>query len=108
MYTLIRNIFDEINVPDKGILNRTVHNDGSVKIILFGFAAGQELRAHTAPMPATIQVLKGEAGITLGSESVEAGEGCVIHMQPNLTHAVVARTPLLMLLSLVKGARVEP
>ena len=107
MYTLITSIFDEINVPDKGILSHTVHNDGSVKIILFGFATGQELTAHTAPMPATIQILKGEADVILGSDSIEAREGCVIHMQPNLAHAVVARTPLLMLLTLVKAARVD-
>src|SRR5262245_37743502 len=107
MYTLIPSILEEISVPDKGILSQTVHNDSSVKIILFGFASGQELTAHTAPMPATIQVLKGEANVTLGDDSVVAGEGCVIHMQPNLVHGIVARTPLLMLLTLVKAARFD-
>ena len=105
MYTSIPNIFKEIDVPDKGILSHTVHNDTSVKIILFGFAPGQELTAHTAPMPATIQVLRGEAAVTLGADSIEAGEGCIIHMQANLAHGIVAKTPLLMLLTLIKAAR---
>jgi quercetin dioxygenase-like cupin family protein len=107
-YTLVRSILDEISVPDKGILSHTIHNDESVKIILFGFAPGQELTAHTAPMPATIQIVQGEAGVTLGDHSLEVGAGCVIHMQPNLTHGIVAKTPLLMLLTLVKAARSEP
>jgi quercetin dioxygenase-like cupin family protein len=104
-YTLIPNILDEVTVPEKGILSHTIHNDTGVKIILFGFATGQELTAHTAPMPATIQVLRGEADVTLGDDSVVVREGCVIHMQPNLNHGIVARTPLLMLLTLIKAGR---
>jgi quercetin dioxygenase-like cupin family protein len=107
MYTLIPTILDEIGLPEKGILSHTIHNDESVKIILFGFAPGQELTAHTAPMPATIQVVRGEAEITLGSDSIEAEAGCVIQMQPNLPHGIVAKTPLLMLLTLVKAARTD-
>jgi quercetin dioxygenase-like cupin family protein len=42
------------------ILSHTLYNDEQAKIIVFGFAAGEELTAHTAPMPATIQILSGE------------------------------------------------
>ena len=97
----------EIEVPEKGILSHTLFNDDSVKLILFGFAPGQELTAHTAPMPATIQVLRGEAEITLGDERVHAQSGCLIHMQPQLVHGIVAKSPLLMLLTLVKAGRVD-
>ena len=107
MYTLIPNILDEIHVPENGILSHTVHNDETVKIILFGFSSGQELTAHTAPMPATIQVLRGEAEVTLGDDLIQAAEGCVIHMQPYLVHGIVAKTPLLMLLTLFKAARAD-
>jgi quercetin dioxygenase-like cupin family protein len=105
MYTLIPSILNEIEVPEKGILSHTVYNDAAVKIILFGFAAGQELTAHTAPMPATIQIICGEAELTLGGDSVTGRDGCVIHMQPNLSHGILAKTPLVMLLTLVKAAR---
>jgi Uncharacterized conserved protein, contains double-stranded beta-helix domain len=104
-YTVIPSVFDEIAVPEKGILSRTIHSDGNVKIILFAFAPGQELTAHTAPMPATIQILQGDAEVTLGTESRSVSAGCLIHMQPNLTHGIIARTPLLMLLTLVKAAK---
>ena len=105
LYSLIPNILDEINIPDKGILSHTIHNDGSAKIILFGFAPGQELTAHAAPMPATIHILQGEGEVTLDGNSVPAAEGCLIHMQANLTHGIVAKTTLLMLLTLIKAAR---
>jgi quercetin dioxygenase-like cupin family protein len=106
-YHITTNLFEEIQVPEKGILSHTLYNDDSVKLILFGFSPGQELTAHTAPMPATIQILRGDAQITLGEDSMETSPGCLIHMQPNLTHGIVAKTPVLMLLTLVKAGRVD-
>jgi quercetin dioxygenase-like cupin family protein len=107
-FNLTANLLEEIQIPEKGILSHTLYNDDSVKLILFGFSPGQELTAHTAPMPATIQILSGNAHVTLGEESMETSAGCLIHMQPNLTHGIVARTPVLMLLTLVKAGRVDP
>ena len=104
-YTLIPNLARETKIPEKGILSHTLYNDENLKIILFGFAPGQELTAHTAPMPATIMFLEGQASVTLGSETKEIPEGALIHMPPKLTHAIVANSPLRMLLYLHKSAR---
>ena len=104
-YFLSPDVRSEIEVPEKGILSRTLFNDAHTKIILFGFAPGQELTAHTAPMPATIQILSGEGTLTLGADTCQASPGCLIHMQPQLIHGVVARTSLEMLLTLHKAAR---
>jgi quercetin dioxygenase-like cupin family protein len=104
-YAFIPDLLNEIRVPDKGILSHTLHNDDAVKIVLFGFAPGQELTAHTAPMPATIQFLQGEADLTLGDARHVVNAGALIHMQPQLTHGIVAKSPVLMLLYLHKAAR---
>jgi quercetin dioxygenase-like cupin family protein len=104
-YLLIANITKEIQLPEKGILSHTLFNDDNMKVILFGFAPGNELTAHTAPMPATLHFLQGEATVTLGSDSHEVGAGALIHMQPQLTHGIVAKTPVMMLLFLIKAAR---
>ena len=104
-YSCTKNILNEIEIPQKGILSHTLHNDDQAKIILFGFAAGEELTAHTAPMPATIQILSGEVTLTLGSDRCEAGPGFLTHMEPSLTHGVAAKTPALILLTLLKAAR---
>src|SRR5690242_3375186 len=101
-YALTPSIFSEIEIPQKGILSHTLYNDDQVKLILFGFAPGQELTAHTAPMPATMCFLEGEAKVTLGSEAMDVKPGALIHMQPNLAHGIVAQTPVRMLLTLVK------
>ena len=107
IYTLVTDLGGEIAIPDKGIHSHTVHNDDNVKVVLFGFAPGQELTAHTAPMPAIIHILEGEALLTLVPDHVEVKAGALIHMTPELTHGIVAKTPLRMLLTLVKAARNE-
>ena len=107
-YSFTQNILSEIQVPAKGILSHTLYNDEQVKIILFGFAAGEELTAHTAPMPAIIQILNGEVTLILGPDSREAAPGGLAYMAPQLTHGIVAKTPALVLLTLLKAARQDP
>ena len=106
-YSLTPDIFSEVDIPKKGIISHTVYNDDQVKLILFGFAPGQELTAHTAPMPATMCFLEGDAKVTRGADTTDVKPGALIHMQPNRTHAIVAQTPVRMLLTLVKAARVD-
>jgi quercetin dioxygenase-like cupin family protein len=104
-YSFTQSILSEIQVPQKGILSHTLYNDEQAKIVLFGFAAGEELTSHTAPMPATIQILSGEVTLILGPDICEAGPGCLVHMAPQLTHGIVAKTPATVLLTLLKAAR---
>lgn len=95
-------ILDEVQIPEQGILSRTLHNDDYLKLVIFGFSAGHELSAHTAPMPATIQILQGRAQVTLGEETRVLEADSFIYLPPQLKHAIVAETPLVMLLSLWK------
>ena len=90
--------------PPDSIVSRTLHTDDDVKAVLFGFAQGQELSEHTASMPATIIILDGEADITLGDDHVDGRPGTWIHMPPNLPHSIVAKSPLAMLLLMVRSA----
>jgi len=95
----------EVQIPENGILSRTLYNDDHVKVLVFGFAKGQELSAHTAPMAASLYFVSGEAKLTLGEEITEAGPGTFVHMSPQLTHGIVAKTPVIMMLQMYKEAR---
>jgi quercetin dioxygenase-like cupin family protein len=83
--------------PDS-IVSRTFYQDDQVKAILFGFAPGQELSEHTAAVPAAIQIVQGEATVTLGSDTYEAGPGAWAHMDARLPHSITAKTTVIMLL----------
>ena len=55
-------------------------------------------------MPAVLHFLQGEAKLTLGDDTVEAKPGTWVHMAKGLRHSIQPRTPLVMLLLLVKEA----
>ncbi len=88
------------DVPENGILSRTLFEDDHQRIMVFAFDTGQQLSEHTASVPATIQILRGEAQVTLGGDTFSAGPGSLFYMQPELKHAIVARSPLVMLLTM--------
>jgi quercetin dioxygenase-like cupin family protein len=92
----------EVQVPPDGILSRTLHNDDRLRVVLFAFSAGQELSAHTAPMAAMIYFVRGEAKLTLGDQTMEAKAGSFAWMPPKLTHGIVATSPIVMLLMMLK------
>lgn len=102
-YTFIGNLVRELTIPENGILSQTLQNDEKSKIIAFGFAAGQELSAHTAPMPAILYFVEGEARLRLGDHEMEATAGSLVHMPPQLEHGILAKSPLVMLLIMLKN-----
>jgi quercetin dioxygenase-like cupin family protein len=102
-YTLIDDLEALIpQVAEDTIISRTFLDGEDVKGILFGFAAGQELSEHTASRPAILHFLSGEAELTLGSDTSVAKPGTWVHMPANLSHSIVARTPVVMVLLLVR------
>ncbi len=102
-FVYFSNLTDLVpEIPPNSILSRTLHADDDVKVVLFGFDAGQELSEHTASQPASLLVLQGEADLTLGGERRNAGPGTWVHMPPHLPHSVHARTSLVLLLLLLR------
>jgi quercetin dioxygenase-like cupin family protein len=104
-YTLFGDLAAEAEIPENGILSRTLYNDDHLKVLVFGFAPGQELSAHTAPMAASLYFVRGEARLTLGEETTEAKPGTFVFMPPQLTHGILARTPVVMMLQMYKQNR---
>jgi quercetin dioxygenase-like cupin family protein len=102
-YKFLASLADDISLPEKGILSNILHKDEYVNITTFGFAAGQELSAHSAPTPAVLYFLEGEAEVRLGDDTVSARAGSFVYMPPLLTHGIRAKSPVKMLLIQVKA-----
>ena len=102
-YTFLANLQMELAPPEDGILSRILRKDEKVNITLFGFSSGQELSAHSAPTPAILYFLDGEAEVQLGEDKVNAGPGSFVYMPPMLTHAISAKSPIRMLLIQIKA-----
>jgi quercetin dioxygenase-like cupin family protein len=101
-YTHFSDLAKEIQPPDKGILSRTLHNDDRLKAVIFGFGRGEELSEHTASIPAILHFLQGEAKLTLGDDMLDAKPGTWVHMPTGMRHSIQAKTPVVMLLLLLK------
>ncbi len=70
---------------------------------LFAFDAGEGISTHAAPGDAMVYVLDGEAQITIGGAAHTVPAGSAIIMPAGIPHAVQARTPFKMLLTVVKS-----
>jgi quercetin dioxygenase-like cupin family protein len=102
---MIENLLKAVEIPNNGTLSRTIYRDDNVKIVLFGFSGGQELSQHTASVPAIIEILQGDARVTLDVEEKELSAGSWVYMEAKLPHAVYARTDVVMLLTMLTGAQ---
>lgn len=102
-YTFLADLHKEIMPPEDGILSRILRKDEKVNVTLFGFSAGQELSSHSAPTPAILCFLDGEADVQLGEDKVNAGPGSFVYMPPMLTHGISAKSPVTMLLIQIKS-----
>ena len=102
-YTHIVDLAKEATPPQQGILSHTVFENDSVKAVVFGFGQGDEMSEHTASKPAILHFLQGEVDLTLGDDTFAVQAGSWIHMAAGLPHTVLAKTPAIMLLLLLKS-----
>lgn len=98
----IRQLADELQPPESGKQSIVLADDANAKVVLFAFAAGDGLAEHVAPLPAIIQIIKGEASLTVGEEAVVGKPGTWIQMAPKSPHSIKAQTPVVMSLTLLK------
>ena len=89
-------------VPADAILSRTYYKDDRLSAMVFSFAPGQELSEHTSAFPAVLHFLSGRARLTLGDETTTVEAGAWVHMTSRLPHSVVAETPVVMLLLMLR------
>lgn len=92
----------ETKYAANGIVSRTILRTPNSRVVLFGFADGQELTEHTSTQHAVIQILSGECELSLAGKPHTVKAGDLIYMPPNLPHAVKASRQFSMLLTLSK------
>ena len=92
----------ETQFASNGIVSRTLLRTENMRVVLFGFSAGQELTEHTSTQHALVQVLSGECEFSLGDTWHPLKAGALLYMPPNLRHGIKATTQFSMLLTLSK------
>jgi quercetin dioxygenase-like cupin family protein len=100
---VFESLLKGVEIPNDGTLSRTLQRDDHVEVELLAFAGGQEIPEHTAEVPAVLQILQGDARVTLDGEVRELSAGAWIYMEARLPHAVYAKSPLVILLTMLTG-----
>ncbi len=90
--------YQEASIVSRVLVGRETGN-----VTLFAFDEGQELREHTAPFDAFVQVLEGNAEITISGKLFQLGAGDVILMPANRPHALRAVSRFKMLLTMIRS-----
>jgi len=84
------------------IVSREIARTKGGTVTLFAFDAGQGLSEHTAPFDAIVNVVEGEAEITVGGKPASPIAGQVVLMPANVPHAVQAKVRFKMMLLMLR------
>lgn len=98
-----QRLADLVEYREGQVVSRTFVQTGNTSLTLFAFDAGEGLSTHTAAGDAFVQILDGEASITIGGAEMTVKAGEVVAMPANVPHALQANTRFKMLLVVVKG-----
>lgn len=97
------NLKDSVSYADGAIVSKIISKNEAGNLTLFSFDKGQSLSEHTAPFDAIIQVVEGEAKVTIDKKEYKITEGELIIMPANIPHAVDATEKFKMLLTMLKA-----
>jgi quercetin dioxygenase-like cupin family protein len=88
---------------EDSIVSKTILDKPVGTITLFAFDKGQRLSEHQAPYDAVVQIIEGQAQITIGRKAVDVPAGGIIIMPGNVPHAVAAEEKFKMLLTMIRA-----
>lgn len=94
------SLADIAPVVGHGIVSRTLLASPEMRAVFFSFAPEQALTEHTSTSRAVIHILSGECEFSVEGKPHALRSGNVLHLPPNVPHAVRATTPMTMLLVL--------
>ncbi len=92
-----------IDYANGSIVSKTILDKPVGTITLFAFDKGQKLSEHTAPYDAVVQVIEGDANLTIDNKDMQVSAGQIIIMPANIPHAVTAKEKFKMLLTMIRA-----
>jgi len=85
------------------VVSRTLIDKTAGTVTLFAFDRGAGLSEHTAPYDALVQIVDGEAEVTISGKPSVVKQGEAIIMPAYQPHALRAVTPFKMMLVMIRA-----
>ena len=92
-----------VSYQEGSVVSKTLIDKKIGTLTMFSFGAGQGLSEHTAPFDALVQIIDGDAVITIDGHSINVKSGEVTIMPANRPHALKANTKFKMMLVMIRG-----
>jgi quercetin dioxygenase-like cupin family protein len=99
----VLNAADQVEYQDGAIVSREIVRGKTGTVTLFAFDRGQGLSEHTAPFDALVQVLDGEAEITIAGKPLRVKAGELVVMPAGKPHALSAVKRFKMMLVMIRS-----
>lgn len=95
-------LIDLIEYQEASVVSRTLIDKKAGTVTLFAFDEQQGLSEHTAPYDAMVQIIDGEAEVTISGKAHYLKQGEMIIMPAKKPHALRAIKKFKMLLTMIK------
>jgi quercetin dioxygenase-like cupin family protein len=99
----VLNVAEQVAYQEGAIVSREIVRGKTGTVTLFAFDQGQGLSEHTAPFDALVQVLDGEAEITIAGKPLRVKAGELVVMPAGKPHALSAVKRFKMMLVMIRS-----
>ncbi len=99
----VKKLTDIAEYQEGSVVSSTIINKLTGTVTLFAFDKGQGLSEHTAAYDALVQIIDGEAEITVSGKPFQLRQGEMLIMPANEPHALRAVTRFKMMLTMIKS-----
>ena len=99
----VSNMKDMVAYQNGSIVSKEIIKKATGTVTIFAFDQGQGLSEHTAPFDAMVQIIDGEAEITISGKTHHLREGEAIVMPANHPHSLKAVKRFKMILTMIRG-----
>ena len=97
------NLAQLIDYSSDSVVSKILLDKPVGSITLFAFDKGQRLSTHSAPFDAVVQIVDGEALISIDEDEHVVTAGEIIIMPADIPHALYANNKFKMLLTMIKS-----
>lgn len=88
----VAKALDRVNYQDGAVVSREVVKKPTGNLTIFAFDEGQGLSEHSAPFDALVQMIQGDAEITISGPPHRIRDGELLLMPANRPHGLRALT----------------
>ena len=98
----VKNLSDLVKYQGNAVVSSEIIKKDTGTVTVFAFDKGQGLSEHTAPFDALVNIIDGQAEVSISGKLFTVKEGEMIIMPANTTHSMKGMEKFKMLLVMIK------